>query len=128
MTAAKLASLTARVDVLEATIAPPAEQLRGSHRATCRLVLELVSFHTGISQSLILGHNRTARIVRARHLAYLLAHEVTGMTFPQIAAAFDRDHTSIMHGAKQTLERIDVDHELYVLTDHLRSLFRVAFG
>jgi chromosomal replication initiation ATPase DnaA len=115
-----------RIAALEAAVQPREERLRAVHRPTCRLILELVSLHTGVSQMDILGSARQAKICRARHVAFLLAHEVTGQSYPQIAKAFDRDHTSIMHGVMRARDAMEGDPALCQLVNDLRALFKVV--
>ncbi len=66
------------------------------------------------------GPSRSAIVAQPRQLGYLLAHEVTGKSLPQIAAAFGReDHTCVLHGIKQSKERMR-EHEIW--RRHYRAL------
>jgi chromosomal replication initiation ATPase DnaA len=52
----------------------------------------------------LLGPKRTARLNAARVVAYVYLRSL-GMSYPEVAAIFDRDHTSVMvavrgHGPK----------------------------
>lgn len=48
----------------------------------------------------VFGARRHAHVVRVRHRIWLWLHEERRWSYPSIGALFDRDHTSVMHGAK----------------------------
>jgi chromosomal replication initiation ATPase DnaA len=48
----------------------------------------------------VFGTRRHAHVVRVRHRIWLWFHEERRWSYPSIGALFDRDHTSVMHGAK----------------------------
>jgi chromosomal replication initiation ATPase DnaA len=58
------------------------------------------------------GHDLARKIVRARQEAMWAAREVkrpdgrNRYSFPQIGAAFNRDHSTVVHGAKAHRDRI----------------------
>ena len=48
---------------------------------------------------------RVSKLVRARHEAMYEARKRTGKSFPILGRAFDRDHSTIMHGVNAHAER-----------------------
>lgn len=47
------------------------------------------------------GPRRFNDVTRARHRVWVLLRERTGLSYPQIAALFGRDHTSILSACKR---------------------------
>ena len=41
---------------------------------------------------------RTQRLALVRYIAMYLTRELTGLSFPEIGRAFNRDHSTVMHG------------------------------
>lgn len=63
-----------------------------------RQIIEEVATRTGVSLELIAGHRKFRRVVHARNEAiYLMKVYRPALSTPQIAAWFNRDHTSILH-------------------------------
>ena len=69
-----------------------------------RAIVSEVAEATGIPHKAIMGVRRDARTVQARQLAFYIAHN-RGLSYPRIAYAFSRDHTTIMHGVRKERER-----------------------
>lgn len=69
------------------------------------------SEHFGFPMTYLLSRRRKRDMVHARWVAMYLARELTLKTFPQIAIAFKRDHTTVLHGCAQ-LEREKYKHLL----------------
>ena len=57
----------------------------------------------------LMSRSRGARTAEPRHAAFLLARDVTPMSFPEIGRAFYRDHTSVLHGVRRCAERMRAD-------------------
>ena len=55
-------------------------------------------FHVPISE--IKSARRTALLVRARHVAFLLCRQCTTRSWPEIGRLFKRDHSTIIWGAR----------------------------
>jgi chromosomal replication initiator protein len=91
-----------------------------------RQVQEAVAARLEISVDDLLSPNRTARIARARQLAMYLTRELTDLSLPAIAEAFNRrDHTTVLHAIRRVersaLEDASVSRTLEELTTQLRS-------
>ena len=72
----------------------------GLRRRTIDQITAQVSDLTGVSVKDLMSKRRTDRIARARFLIWFIAQR-EGMSLTQIARAFDRDHTTILHGIQQ---------------------------
>jgi chromosomal replication initiator protein len=102
------------------TITPPSEPLEA------RQVQEAVAARLDISVDDLLSPNRTAPIARARQLAMYLTRELTDLSLPAIAEAFNRrDHTTVIHAIKRVqrgaLEDASLSRTVEQLTAELRS-------
>jgi hypothetical protein len=72
-------------------------------------IAALVARHFGVPTEAVVGPSRTDSLVRVRHLAMLLARTKTAATLPEIGRAFNRNHTTVMHGCDAARVRIDSD-------------------
>ena len=102
------------------TISSPSEPLEA------RQVQEAVAARLDISVDDLLSPNRTAPIARARQLAMYLTRELTDLSLPAIAEAFNRrDHTTVIHAIKRVqrgaLEDASLSRTVEQLTAELRS-------
>ena len=69
-------------------------------------IIRAVSKHFDVPKVDMLSARRTARISRARQVAYYLSRTLTTKSYPDIARRFGgRDHTTAIHGA-QKIERL----------------------
>jgi chromosomal replication initiator protein len=59
----------------------------------------------------LVSAKRTPAITRGRHLAMYLARELTDLSLAQIAGAFNRDHTTVMHALRSVEKRLEVGSE-----------------
>ena len=73
---------------------------RTRHRATrirgVEQVIAKVAERYGISGAAIRGKQRTKTVVQARHAAMVIARKRTGASYPELARAFNRHHTTII--------------------------------
>jgi chromosomal replication initiator protein len=124
-----LSSLTASaVTVDSVDRALPAETIAAppSSRPDARQVQEAVAARLGFSVDAILSPTRTAPIARARQLAMYLTRELTDLSLPAIAEAFNRrDHTTVMHAIRKVeqgaLEDASLSRTVEELSSELRS-------
>ncbi len=70
-----------------------------------RIIFE-VSAKTGYSVQNLLCDRRNAPLVRARHEVWWRARNETQFSLPQIATAYNRDHTTIIHGIRMHEKRM----------------------
>jgi len=69
-------------------------------RSSIARVMERISRATGVSIFDITGQRKTVRIAFARQAVMYWCVRRTGKSLPQIGAALDRDHTSVIHGSR----------------------------
>jgi len=78
---------------------------------TIEAIQEAVCAVQGITGEELRGKLRSQRVVRARQIAMYLARELTGLSLPQIARSFSRDHTTVMHAVRVVGERVEPGSE-----------------
>jgi chromosomal replication initiator protein len=91
-----------------------------------RQVQEAVADRLDVTVDVILSPTRTAPVARARQLAMYLTRELTDLSLPAIAAAFNRrDHTTVMHAIRKVergaLEDASLSRTVEELSSQLRS-------
>ena len=89
-------------------------------------VQEAVAARLELTVDALLSPSRTAPVARARQLAMYLTRELTDLSLPAIAQAFNRrDHTTVLHAIRRVessaLEDANVSRTLEELTSQLRS-------
>ena len=104
------------------TIAAPA-----SKALEARQVQEAVATRLGFTVDELLSPTRTAPIARARQLAMYLTRQLTDLSLPAIAGAFNRrDHTTVLHAIRRVersaLEDASVSRTLEELTSELHRI------
>jgi chromosomal replication initiator protein len=79
----------------------------------------------GISRPELLSSRRTARVAHARQVAMYITRELTSLSLSQIARAFDRDHTTVMHAIRAVTGRLEPGSEtattIHRIHDQLRT-------
>lgn len=77
---------------------------------------------TGLSAADILGKTRTADVVAARHIYWLLLRR-SGFSHQQIAGMCKRNHSSILQGIRSAMDLLQVGDnmvgEIFAATKHL---------
>jgi chromosomal replication initiator protein len=108
-----LSSLTASSITAEAVDAalPGGASRRGARRQpSVGEIQEAVAERFEVSSEQLLSPSRAAAVSRARQVAMYLTRELTELSLPEIARAFNRrDHTTVMHAVKRVGERSTQD-------------------
>jgi chromosomal replication initiator protein len=65
----------------------------------------------GVSRADLMSARRTPRVARARQLAMYLTRELTSLSLAQIARAFNRDHTTVLHAIRAVSGRLEPGSE-----------------
>jgi chromosomal replication initiator protein len=81
--------------------------------------IELVARYYGTSRASILSDDRHQSVIVARHTAIYVCRLAGDFSYPQIAADFKRDHTSIMNACKRMAERSLRDKDFAKVVDLL---------
>ena len=95
-------------------------------RPDARQIQEAVATKLGLSLDDILSPSRTAPVARARQLGMYLTRQLTDLSLPAIAQAFNRrDHTTVLHAIRKVersaLQNAAFSRTLEDLTSELRS-------
>jgi chromosomal replication initiator protein len=96
---------------------------------TARQVQEAVAARLDLSVETILSSTRIAPVARARQLAMYLTRELTDLSLPAIAQAFNRrDHTTVLHAIRKVERGALEDASLSRAIEELSSDLRSAAG
>ncbi|QDU18118.1 DnaA/Hda family protein [Urbifossiella limnaea] len=84
-------------------------------------IIEKVAAAFGVSPKELLGASRLRRVLVPRQVAMFLAREVCGLSFPRLAAAFGRDHTTVLHAVRKIRAELAGDERLAGVVRRLRA-------
>lgn len=76
---------------------------------TAEVIINIVSEHENISVPDILSKKRDKDIALARQIAMYLSRKYTSMSSTDIAAVFEKDHSTVLHAIKKVEEIIETD-------------------
>jgi len=111
---------------------------RGRH--SIRLIAQVqdcVARAFELSRGELLSRRRTQRVARARQVAMYLCRDLARnpaagrfgdgawASFPRIARAFERDHSSVIHAYKAVAQRLITDSEFANMVDDLARDLRL---
>ena len=86
-------------------------------------IIERVCTYYGVSRDDVMGKSRKAQFCRPRQIIQYIAYNHTGLSYPEIAKIFDRDHTSIMNSCdrikKERSSNTSFDYEVKKLEEDL---------
>lgn len=85
-------------------------------------IIDVVCELSGVSRADLMGRSRVSVIVTYRHLAMALAYEITQHSSLTVGAVFERDHSSVLNGIKQTRKRCEEDPFFKILWDEIVKL------
>lgn len=104
------------------TLGTATEPLPNLARLKIRAVQDLVCRACNVNLARLTCPRRSGSLVRIRHMAMWLARECTDAGYTEIGRAFNRDHTSVIHGVRAFTQRWRVaDPDLGELADELRA-------
>ncbi|HYH66209.1 MAG TPA: helix-turn-helix domain-containing protein [Urbifossiella sp.] len=75
----------------------------------------------GVSRKELLGASRLRRVLVPRQVAMFLARETCGLSYPRLAAAFGRDHTTVLHAVRKIGADLEGDERLAGVVKRLRA-------
>jgi chromosomal replication initiation ATPase DnaA len=76
-------------------------------------VLQTVAKFYDVPTHEIVGPRRFERLVMVRHVAFYLAHELVGKSYPEIGRRIgNRDHTTVLHGCRRIARLMPQDLSL----------------
>ncbi len=79
---------------------------------TVETIVQAVCAACEVSPAILQGRTRVRPAVRARQLAALVLRERTGASYPRIARALGRDHTSVI-AAVRTARRLIIEDDTF---------------
>ncbi len=97
---------------------------RGSNNKApdMKTIASTAAAQQGVKLADLRSSSRRRQVVAARGMAMLLARELTGASYQQIGAYFGgRDHTTVLHGCRQTALRCEQDELSKAALDELRG-------
>lgn len=83
-------------------------------------IQDYISNRFNIKKADLLGKKRKAQFAFPRQIAMYLCRQVVGESYPQIAQAFNRDHTTILHAYEKISKEIEKDEEIKQLIDDIK--------
>ncbi|HEX4613399.1 MAG TPA: helix-turn-helix domain-containing protein [Urbifossiella sp.] len=84
-------------------------------------IIKRVAAAFGVTEKELLGASRLRRVLVPRQVAMFLAREVCGLSFPRLATAFGRDHTTVLHAVRKIGAELTADERLAVVVKRLRA-------
>lgn len=84
-------------------------------------IIKRVAAAFGVSPKELLGSSRLRRVLVPRQVAMFLAREACGLSFPRLAAAFGRDHTTVLHAVRKIGAELEGDERLAGVVKRLRA-------
>ena len=91
---------------------PPINLSVLKRRISLNDVFAAVAGHYEISLIDLASERRTKKLARARQMAFCVAREVTLASFPQMAAAINKDHSTAVYANQITRERMQSDEQM----------------
>ena len=91
--------------------AGPSAPTRRPPPPTVEAIQDAVCAVMGLTRTELVSRSRSARVVRARQLAMYLARELTPLSLAEVARAFDRDHTTVLHAARSVASRLEPESD-----------------
>lgn len=107
---------------------PPINLAAVRKRVTMSDVANAVSRHYGMSMIDLMSDRRTQPLARARQMMFCVAREVTLLSYPSMALAMNRDHTTAIHADRITRLRMQDDEQLRSDFEAICSAVRTSKG
>jgi chromosomal replication initiator protein len=90
-----------------------------------RKIQHFVAEYYNIEVEEMLSGSREPNLTEARQVAMYLAREVTGASFPSLAARFRKHHTTVLHAVREIRARAQKDAALRAKLASLRQKLEV---
>ncbi len=88
-------------------------------------IVEAVCAFYGVREAELTGKGRTARVVRARHVAMFLMHHDAGRALTEIGRALGgRDHSTVLHASTKITAQLERDADLCREVEELRAVLQ----
>lgn len=86
------------------------------------LVMRLGSRYFNMTQAELVSEARSTKYIMPRHIVMYLAKELTNLSFPQIGAWFNRDHTTIIHAHNKIRDMIKENKQINKYVEEITIL------
>lgn len=100
------------------------KKLEGSvsdHPPKMAHIMTVVARHYGTTRQEMLGPWRDRNLVNARWMAVYLCREMTWASYPAMAKAFSRDHSTLVHGVNMARAKVASDRKFAAFAAKLRA-------
>ncbi len=97
----------------------------GKKRITIEMIQSAVEDFYNIAHKDLVGKKKERRIVRPRQIAIYLCRELSESTLKNIGAAFNRDHTTVMHSCDLINNQAQEDRNLREELEAIREKIRI---
>ncbi|HJQ74138.1 MAG TPA: DnaA/Hda family protein [Gaiellaceae bacterium] len=82
---------------------------RPSQPATVERIVTATAVAFRVPSRRLRGRSQSAGVLGARQVAMFLARKLLGRPFAELATAFDRDHTTVLHACRAVAARLEKD-------------------
>ena len=94
---------------------------------SAHLIQGVVAGHYNTTRAKLIGTERLARYVLARHVAMWLCLEMLkGASLPTVGRWFHRDHTTVLHGRNRIRQMIENNPGFAAMVEELRQRIKIA--
>lgn len=97
------------------------QRCRIATAAQVKRICDAVASAYGLEPRRLSARERPQHIAAARHVAFYLVRDLTSLSFPEVGAYFNRDHSTIMHGIARLKQRMAEMPQLAQQVQHLRA-------
>ena len=89
----------------------PGAPVPSAEPPTLEAIQDAVCAAGGIRREDLLSASRSTRVSRPRQIAMYLARQLTSLSLAEIARAFDRDHSTVLHAVRSVSGRLEPGSE-----------------
>lgn len=95
-------------------------------KMTISEIQDAVARRFKVTREAILSSERTQMMVTPRHMAMYIARKYTSKSLEEIGRAFNKKHSAILNGVKQTQDRINTDTSIKQILEQILAEFGVS--
>jgi chromosomal replication initiator protein len=99
---------------------------RGIAAPSLEAIQDAVCTVHALNREDLVSRGRSAPVTRARQQAMYLARELTSLSLAEVARAFDRDHTTVLHATRAVAERLEPGSETAEAIHRTRAELGIA--
>lgn len=80
-------------------------------------LIEQVAAYYSLDPRDLVGHNRSKRLVRARHVCFYVMRKRFGLSYPQIGQIMHRDHSTVIYAVEKMWLDIETNMQIAAAVD-----------